>query len=372
MLDLDIVLNYFRTLNPVPLHTLPSDTLIAGLCDFYTRNLDVPADSGSCRITDEFLFCGRILCRDNVLLLGPVTEQRLSQDAIDRICKETGDHSRQLRAVLLELPQVPLSVFMQNLSFLNYILNENNTLFVPGGTTQRKPKAAIAPPVMVHNTADFEHVIISSIEAGRPDVIRQMWESPTLHQHTMGKVSADTLRALKSTLVSSITLACRAAVRGGLSYEKAMTLSDSYLLLTEKVHNFDEFSTLLQELLLDLSTRTAELQLGGSSSQLVRNAAQAVNAGLSSKLTVARLAQMLHISSSYLSRHFKQETGISLTDYIALQKINEAKRLMSSTDLSMAQIAFQLSFSSQSYFHAVFKKVTGITPSQYALTCARK
>ena len=59
MLDLDIVLNYFRGISPISVNTLPSEHIHAGLCDFYTRNLDTPGGSAGYRITDEFLFCGR-------------------------------------------------------------------------------------------------------------------------------------------------------------------------------------------------------------------------------------------------------------------------------------------------------------------------
>lgn len=367
MLDLDIVLNYFRRISPISVNTLPSEHIHAGLCDFYTRNLDTPSGSAGYRITDEFLFCGRLIQArtGTIVLIGPATEQRLSPDAVGRICKETGQSQRKLQNALVSLPQVSLTVFLQSISFLNYVLNENNTL-LPFQTAPRPAHTVAADPAAVfHNTADFENAIISSIEFGRPDLVRQLWNGPAMQQQTMGRVSADTLQALKSTLVTATTLACRAAVRGGLSYNYAMTLSDSYLQRTEAVSSYDDFAALLQEILLDLATRTADLQLGESASRLARDTARRINANLYNKITVEQLARELNISSSYLSRRFKQETGIRLSDYIAIQKINEAKRLMRGTDLSLAQIAYQLSFSSQSYFHAVFKKVTGVTPGKH-------
>ena len=367
MLDLDIVLNYFRGISPISVNTLPSEHIHAGLCDFYTRNLDTPGGSAGYRITDEFLFCGRLVQAQTgiTVLIGPAVEQRLSPDAVGRICRETGRNQRKLQNALVNLPQVSLTVFMQSVFFLNYVLNENNTL-LPFRTSPRPAHAVKADPGAVfHNTAEFENAIISSIEFGRPDLVRRLWNDPAMQRHTMGRVSADTLRALKSTLVTAATLACRAAVREGLSYNYAMTLSDSYLQRAETVSSYDVFSALLQEMLLDLASRTAELQLGEGASRLARDTARRINANLYNKITVEQLAREMNISSSYLSRRFKQETGIRLSDYIAMQKVNEAKRLMRGTNLSLAQIAYQLSFSSQSYFHAVFKKVTGVTPGKH-------
>ena len=69
----------------------------------------------------------------------------------------------------------------------------------------------------------------------------------------------------------------------------------------------------------------------------------------------------------------QQETVIGLntslpqtTSNIQEQKIAEARRQLETTNLPLSQIAMQLNFSSQNYFHHVFKKITGVTPNQYA------
>ena len=69
---------------------------------------------------------------------------------------------------------------------------------------------------------------------------------------------------------------------------------------------------------------------------------------------------------SYLGREFKKSTGKTITLYIQEQKIAEARRQLETTNLPLSQIAMQLNFSSQNYFHHVFKKITGVTPNQYA------
>ena len=79
----------------------------------------------------------------------------------------------------------------------------------------------------------------------------------------------------------------------------------------------------------------------------------------------AGAADHLGLNRSYLSSQFKKETGINLNDFINLMKIDEATRLLVTTDRSVADIASLLAFSSQSYFQSVFKKHTGMTPLQY-------
>ena len=77
------------------------------------------------------------------------------------------------------------------------------------------------------------------------------------------------------------------------------------------------------------------------------------------------LADEFSFSSAYLCRIFKQETGISLADYINAQRIEYAKVLLQNPDLLVKDIALQTGFSSEKYFYVVFRKITGITPRQY-------
>lgn len=77
------------------------------------------------------------------------------------------------------------------------------------------------------------------------------------------------------------------------------------------------------------------------------------------------LADTFHYSPSYLSRLYKKETGDSLTGAINKQRMLHAKSLLEHTALPIAEVARQSGFYSTKYFLQLFKKKTGITPSQY-------
>lgn len=70
-------------------------------------------------------------------------------------------------------------------------------------------------------------------------------------------------------------------------------------------------------------------------------------------------------NESYLSKLFSSQIGTSLSNYILVHKIEEAKRLLSNTDMSLSSISYQLSFSSQAHFQRAFKKIAGTTPGEY-------
>ena len=81
--------------------------------------------------------------------------------------------------------------------------------------------------------------------------------------------------------------------------------------------------------------------------------------------TIASYAKEAAISENYLSRLVKQSTGRSVGAWIDIVRIQRAKRLLSSTDLSIIDIAASVGVEDQSYFSRLFKKETGITPSAF-------
>lgn len=90
-----------------------------------------------------------------------------------------------------------------------------------------------------------------------------------------------------------------------------------------------------------------------------------INEHYSQKLTIALLAEEFCLSESCLSKTFKRETGYNVGEFILNVRINEAKKLLSSTKLSVNKIAEKLGFSSANYFGLIFKQKVGISPLMY-------
>ncbi len=83
------------------------------------------------------------------------------------------------------------------------------------------------------------------------------------------------------------------------------------------------------------------------------------------EVSLDRLAEETHLSKSYVSRIFRQETGSSITDYLTARRIKKACRLLESTDWPVEQIAIQAGIPNSSYFIQLFKRVVGTTPFKY-------
>lgn len=81
--------------------------------------------------------------------------------------------------------------------------------------------------------------------------------------------------------------------------------------------------------------------------------------------TVGHMAEILHLSSKYLSDLLKQETGKTAIELIHLYVLSEAKNMLVDGQSSVSEIAYKLGFENPSYFSRLFKKETGISPKQF-------
>jgi len=77
------------------------------------------------------------------------------------------------------------------------------------------------------------------------------------------------------------------------------------------------------------------------------------------------IVSKLHQDYSTLSKIFSENEKMTIEKYFILQKIEKIKELLSYGELNLNEIAFKLNYSSPAYLSAQFKKVTGLTPSQY-------
>lgn len=106
---------------------------------------------------------------------------------------------------------------------------------------------------------------------------------------------------------------------------------------------------------------------GSKTDRIVEAAKEYVRENCGEKLTLTVIASKIGISQGYLSSVFKKQTGGNLNDYINKVKIDRAKELLEKHEYKMYEISDMLGFENPYYFSKVFKKLTGITPSEYEM-----
>lgn len=82
-------------------------------------------------------------------------------------------------------------------------------------------------------------------------------------------------------------------------------------------------------------------------------------------LSFRRICEALFVSSSYLSKIFKQDTNETFVDYLAKYRIQKSLQLLANPEIRMYEIASDVGYKSQQYFSAAFKKILGVSPTEY-------
>lgn len=90
-----------------------------------------------------------------------------------------------------------------------------------------------------------------------------------------------------------------------------------------------------------------------------------INARCFQKITLKELAEHTFYNPSYFSRIFKEQCGVSLSEYIRERRITEAARLLRTTDLANADIMEKVGYTDKKQFYKNFREIYSVTPAQY-------
>ena len=86
---------------------------------------------------------------------------------------------------------------------------------------------------------------------------------------------------------------------------------------------------------------------------------------LSRTFTRQDIADHVHLSQNHLARLFRQELGMSISDYILQERMKLAFEYLTNTTLPVYEVALRVGYENYSYFLTLFRRVAGMTPSQY-------
>lgn len=327
-------------------------------------------------ITPRYYYYGVVRSGETRLILGPTrqlpsTEQQLRELAF--LSNVPAEEMHAFIQTMRSLIYMPLESLQQILCTMNYVMNGEklsleHIVLHGSAETQITPNPAEANdgqaiPEEIHNTLAIEQTLMNMIRKGDTDALKAWIASaPAVHA---GAMAQEHLRQYKNTFIVTTTLAARSAIRGGMNVEEALSTSDLLIRSCEALQDVQNIQRLQINMLLTYTEQVARLRKGIQPTPLAIAVSAWVQRHLSEPIDTEKLAQELHYSRPYLSRKFKEETGMTLTDFILTKKSEEAARLLAYTDKSLIAVSDYLGFSSQSHFSRVFKKYIGKTPSEY-------
>ncbi|WP_282937058.1 response regulator [Paenibacillus sp. RC67] len=119
----------------------------------------------------------------------------------------------------------------------------------------------------------------------------------------------------------------------------------------------------LTESLIELSKHLLEHQ--HQDQNVIYEIAKYIQNHYHQDITLQEIANHFYLSREYISRKFKQEFKVNLSDYLSDIRVEKAKLLLLNPHLRIAQVAEMVGYDDEKYFSKVFKKTVGLSPNEY-------
>lgn len=360
---------------------LPKDPIIP----YNERVLDISEHVGYF-ITPRFHYYGVVNSGEYKIVLGPSRQWTANKTDLTELafeCDVPQDETEEFVNAMENLVALPLDSVLQTLCSVNFVLNKeklsladitiyddeqlrlSEKLDAEQTTEHYDSEVKLSNGEAVHNTLTLEQTIMNFVRHGDVSALKEWIKSaPAVRP---GKLSSDTLRQLKNTFIVTATLVSRSAIRGGMDANDALSLSDAYIQKCELLSSVETIVNLQFHMVLEYTERVERLKLGKTPTKLLTDIANYVQKHLTEPVNIEALSKAVFVSRTHLAVKFKKETGMTLTEFVLKEKIEEGKRLLRYTDKSLSAIAAYLGFSSQSHFSNVFRKYARCLPSEYRL-----
>lgn len=309
---------------------------------------------------------------DRVLLAGPVGLENLSQVDLRRYYREYGIRSGSGR----QIPACPLSFILAVAQMMakeftgrefteEELLSENNMKGEAGGQIEKEQmlfEIREDEQERYHHTYQEERRLLECVREGKTQEALRFCGDMDM---AMGRLGHRDIIHWNNTVVVAVTLCVRAAIEGGLSPAEAYQTSDFYIQKTEECRKVADLLELRNAAVRDLTNRVRRKIEGRKHSSYVDKCKDYVSRHYKAKIYLQDMADSMGLSSTYLSRLFSRETGMTLQDYINFFRVERAANLLIYSEESISYIAEYVNFPSQSYFGKMFRKYKHMTPKEY-------
>ena len=190
------------------------------------------------------------------------------------------------------------------------------------------------------------------------DAINTLWKQLTDHTKTDSKVTLSDMNLLSS----AISILMTNIINSGFSIENIYGEGFSPEKFMEGAKTAEE----LRQNVVYLYRKRIDFEKGKNDSRtrsVAIGAKEYIEQNYSNNyLSISDISENLSVNQTYLRKMFKSEMNMTLTEYITSYRMQEAKKLITTTDDKLSEIAEKVGYSDVSYFSNVFKKFYGISP----------
>ena len=268
---------------------LPKDPL----CVYYDEVMAIEDHVGYF-ITTHFNYYGVVNSGNIKLVLGPSRQVAANEQEFKELAFRADVPSIDVEAFvngMRDLVPMPFESILQILCTLNYIMNgeklelkditiydseQSNLkeLLDRQQANQRMEELSRGDLQEIHNFLSQEQLLMDFVRKGDTAALQEWIASaPAVRA---GTIAGDQLRQMKNTLIVSATLVSRAAIRGGMGPDEALSLSDAFIRKCELLNTPEQISNLQYHMVLDYTERVEKIRRGTYPSRLVLDVANYV------------------------------------------------------------------------------------------------
>jgi len=171
---------------------------------------------------------------------------------------------------------------------------------------------------------------------------------------------------LKVRIIELVVIISRTAIETGVEAKELLGLNYSYLTDLNKVTDIEELLHKLTEILENFINKVSTTKEKKRKTK-VHRMREYINQNFTKEVTASNVAKSAGLSISRALHLFKEETGMSLSNFIIKLRIDYGKYLLLNTEVNIAHLANEVGFYDQSHFTKYFKKFERITPSRFRL-----
>jgi two-component system response regulator YesN len=179
----------------------------------------------------------------------------------------------------------------------------------------------------------------------------------------------DDIDKIKSKLLELLIVLKRAIP---YDLEESSMTQQSYFTDILKIHHVNALKTSYLNHLKNMTSRIDDLkerELSG----LIAKSIKYIHENFHRNISLDDVAKEVNMSYHYFSKFFKDSVGKNFVDYLTERRIEKSKEILKDGAVSIKEVCYQIGYSDPNYFSKIFKKITGITPTEYrAITLSQE
>lgn len=308
------------------------------------------------------------------IYLGPVFPLGVTEEMLRNLMREQIvplTHKEELREYIMHIPTITRAQLARHMILMNAFVNGTVVSYesIYGIKDNEKPSRKVdyfnENHIAFEDLQKFEARFYHLVATGNKEELFRFLN--TYAGNIKGdRLAASELRHMKNQLIVNATkLSSISAIPAGVSSSEANKLANLYIRECENSKTVEEVAALQYSMVLGFCNLCATAIIPFDGNKELLDCIGYIRTHVNTPVSVADVAHVIHRSESYTMKLFHDELGITISHFVNRCKLEEAKSLLSHTEMTLSEISNYLCFSSQSYFQNLFKKKYGVTPNAY-------